>query len=428
MAPEQGTGGPIGPATDLYATGIVLYELLTGQLPFRGANQMQIMLQHLHAPPPPIGEHVAGVPPALEQVVQRALAKDPARRYRSADEMREALTAARNGAAPTRLAAGPAAARTRLLTPAPPSRPAPPPAGDRRALLLLPALLGVLLFCGVLGLFGLNRAFNSRTAPPAEPTIAAVAPPPTETATPTPTEAPEPTPAATVGSVAIAPAATPTTPPPTATSVPPTPTPTRVPPTPTPTEEPPAPTPTRPAPTATPTPRLPTATPTPTARPPTPTPTRAATPPATAGFSPALLRGAYRRDDGTLYGRQAAALYGAGTGYNEGSFSFQVEAIPDGPIFLVLTGIDDERAQRCTLEVVINGQTVFSGANTLPNAPADDNGVGGQSRVWGTMRIPVPAAVLEEGVNTMTLRNATPGSELGIPYILINDLDFVAGP
>jgi hypothetical protein len=135
----------------------------------------------------------------------------------------------------------------------------------------------------------------------------------------------------------------------------------------------------------------------------------------------------YRRDDGTLYGRPAAALYGAGTGYSVGTLNFLVEAIPSGPIFLVLTGIDDERAQRCTLEVVINGQTVFSGANTLPNAPANDNGEGGQSRVWGEMRIPVPAAVLEEGANTLILRNATPGSDLGIPYILINDIDFAAG-
>ncbi|MDP9373193.1 MAG: protein kinase, partial [Chloroflexota bacterium] len=99
MAPEQGSGGPIGPATDLYAVGVVLYELLSGQLPFRGSNQMQIMLQHLHDPPPPLAGVAVGVPPALERVIMKAMAKEPPLRFRSAEEMRAALAAAVGGTA-----------------------------------------------------------------------------------------------------------------------------------------------------------------------------------------------------------------------------------------------------------------------------------------------------------------------------------------
>ena len=178
------------------------------------------------------------------------------------------------------------------------------------------------------------------------------------------------------------------------------------------------------APTAT--PRLPTAT----ATPPPPT----ATPPARGNgndkklqipnFDPAQLKGAYRRDDGKLYGLPNAVLYGAGTNYSQGSFAFRATSVPDGALQLVIIGLDDERAERCRLQVVLNGTTLFDAADTFPNTPVSDNGEGGKSRYWGTMTIAVPAGLLREGNNTLTLRNATPGPGLGIPYILINDLLF----
>ncbi|MDP9370969.1 MAG: protein kinase, partial [Chloroflexota bacterium] len=98
MAPEQGSGGPIGPATDIYAVGVVLYELLSGQLPFRSPNPMQVVLQHLHDPPPALASLAPGVPAALARVVERALAKEPAQRFQSAEEMRGALAARGNQA------------------------------------------------------------------------------------------------------------------------------------------------------------------------------------------------------------------------------------------------------------------------------------------------------------------------------------------
>jgi serine/threonine-protein kinase len=90
MAPEQGSGEPVTPATDLYAAGVVFFELLSGELPFTGSTPMQVMLQHLREPPPP----VPNAPPALDRVVHKALMKDPAHRYQSAEEMLAALDAA----------------------------------------------------------------------------------------------------------------------------------------------------------------------------------------------------------------------------------------------------------------------------------------------------------------------------------------------
>jgi hypothetical protein len=116
MAPEQlQRGGAIGPATDLYAVGVVLYEMLTGQTPFDG-SAAELMAAHLYSPPPPVFDA------ALDEVIQRALQKTPSGRHPDADTMRQALFA---GATP-RHAAG-EATRTGTLEglgePLPPRRP-----------------------------------------------------------------------------------------------------------------------------------------------------------------------------------------------------------------------------------------------------------------------------------------------------------------
>jgi serine/threonine-protein kinase len=81
LAPEQASGGPIAPATDVYALGIMLFEMLAGRRPFDGENFIQVALLHLHAPPPELNSLCPDVPPALEALVARALAKDPADRF-----------------------------------------------------------------------------------------------------------------------------------------------------------------------------------------------------------------------------------------------------------------------------------------------------------------------------------------------------------
>ncbi|MEZ4434602.1 MAG: serine/threonine-protein kinase [bacterium] len=88
MAPEQIMGDPVSPATDLYAAGLVLYELLAGRSPFARSTVIHTLRAHLDEPPPPLP---ASVPPAIMQVIERALAKDPAERFASAQEMSAAL-------------------------------------------------------------------------------------------------------------------------------------------------------------------------------------------------------------------------------------------------------------------------------------------------------------------------------------------------
>src|ERR1700754_4911068 len=99
ISPEQAQGLPVDLRTDLYSAGIVLYELLTGQVPFEGEAPVSIALKQVSERPVPPSQMRPGVPPALEAVVLRALEKDPARRFQSAEEFIAALEQARHAAA-----------------------------------------------------------------------------------------------------------------------------------------------------------------------------------------------------------------------------------------------------------------------------------------------------------------------------------------
>lgn len=108
MAPEQVEGGRGDARTDIYALGVVLYELLTGVVPFEGDNPNAVMYQQVHATPPPPSRVRPELPPWLDAVVMRALQKRPADRYQSAEEFRQRLvTAARASGAPDEDAAQP---------------------------------------------------------------------------------------------------------------------------------------------------------------------------------------------------------------------------------------------------------------------------------------------------------------------------------
>ena len=99
LSPEQAQGQPATAQSDLYSVGIMLYELLTGRLPFDGESAVAIAVQHLNDPPPPIQSLRPDVTPALEAAVMRALEKDPAARWADADEFIRALEGARAGIA-----------------------------------------------------------------------------------------------------------------------------------------------------------------------------------------------------------------------------------------------------------------------------------------------------------------------------------------
>ena len=92
MSPEQCRGeSVVTPASDIYSLGALGYFLSTGKEPFRGRTAMDVMLAHLHDPPPPIRDIRPEVPPALASVLERCLAKDPFERYSSATGLEEEL-------------------------------------------------------------------------------------------------------------------------------------------------------------------------------------------------------------------------------------------------------------------------------------------------------------------------------------------------
>jgi serine/threonine-protein kinase len=86
LSPEQARGAEVSAASDLYSVGIVLYEMLTGDVPFTGDSAVEIAMKHLNEPPRPPSQRTPGIPPDLDRVVLRALAKDPRDRYQSAEE------------------------------------------------------------------------------------------------------------------------------------------------------------------------------------------------------------------------------------------------------------------------------------------------------------------------------------------------------
>ncbi|MFZ3498075.1 protein kinase domain-containing protein [Streptomyces sp. 5.8] len=91
MAPEQAMGGAVGPHTDLYALGVVLYELLSGNVPFAGSTALGVLHRHLYEPPLPVRQLRPEVPQQLEAVLLQLLAKDPQERPASAQAVYAAL-------------------------------------------------------------------------------------------------------------------------------------------------------------------------------------------------------------------------------------------------------------------------------------------------------------------------------------------------
>src|SRR5579885_1098578 len=102
LSPEQARGAPVDPRSDLYSLGIVLYEMLTGKVPFTGDTPVEIAMKHLSQVPSPPSKLRPQVPHDLDAVVMRAIAKDPERRYGSAEEMEADLARVARGVAVSR--------------------------------------------------------------------------------------------------------------------------------------------------------------------------------------------------------------------------------------------------------------------------------------------------------------------------------------
>ena len=91
MAPEMLNGEPIDHRTDIYALGIVLFQMLSGQVPFKGNTPFAVATKHLQEPPPSLHQLNPAIPPAVDSIIQKALAKKREGRYASAGAMAQAL-------------------------------------------------------------------------------------------------------------------------------------------------------------------------------------------------------------------------------------------------------------------------------------------------------------------------------------------------
>ncbi|MDQ3792121.1 MAG: protein kinase, partial [Actinomycetota bacterium] len=166
MSPEQVRGERVGPASDLYSLGVVLYEMLTGEPPYAADNPLATAMKHLDEPPRRPREANPAVPDGLDVLTAKLLAKDPGDRYASAADLAEDLRRVRDGLPP--LAAGLGQATTaRMPRDAGEGRTAPTlvapegrgkTSGTRRALLPMAALL-----LGLVALGGLAWALTRDT-------------------------------------------------------------------------------------------------------------------------------------------------------------------------------------------------------------------------------------------------------------------------
>jgi serine/threonine-protein kinase len=115
FAPEQAQGEVPSPASDVYSIGVVMYEMLCGTPPFTASTPDELARLHISARPIPIREYIPDIPTALEEIISKVLSKEPAARYRTADQLGRVLL--KFGTLPDELTPAPAPAPTAVVAP-----------------------------------------------------------------------------------------------------------------------------------------------------------------------------------------------------------------------------------------------------------------------------------------------------------------------
>jgi len=149
FSPEQASGAAPSPASDVYSLGVIMYEMLTGSLPFHADTAVELAQLHIEAEPVPIVEMLPDIPPVLEQILTKVLSKEPSQRYRTADQLGRVLMTFGNAKSAPALSLTPEAVSVPASLPAASAGPAPAPGPE---IDWVSIGLGLLALVAVLGL------------------------------------------------------------------------------------------------------------------------------------------------------------------------------------------------------------------------------------------------------------------------------------
>jgi serine/threonine-protein kinase len=466
MAPEVTRSNRVDLRSDIYSVGIVLYEMITGRVPFEGTNAIGVLMKHVNEPVPPPSDLNPTVPPPIEALVARALEKDPNNRYQNAVEMRAALHTAllqierssqqTSTTRPTPVFTPPLQTQPAVSLPAVETTPdlpvmpvsvapvlsgqiqAPTQSRSRAFSLLVLAIIGVVAGLAL-------WVFQSSRAPRTGEHATVATPVATrEVATPAPTKG-QPIPATPQVIPSSAPAEPTSGLPPESSLIPGTyvvqagdtltsialrfsttvdallsangledpnliqegqtliiPDGTIL---------------------------LPTAhiqappTPLPS---PQPAPTQQVEPSSgvVARFEDADWQGGYRRPLGRTYGgRSATWIYGSSTEYATMRTVFTLSESVNGETVLRVEGMDSEGPAKTPIQIDINGNIIYSGDNPLPD---DDAPL--ETGTWGTYDFEFDPILLKQGENEIRITNLAPGAFSRPPFFMLDYAELVFTP